>query len=105
MPLSTASVVIFSALIGLLWLATVPLTSGIVVQMFGPRYLATLYGMVFLSHQLGSFSGVWMGGRIYDQTGSYGPVWYAIIAAGFVAALLHWPINDQPLAKAAPQTG
>ena len=104
-PLTTASVVIFAAFIGLLWLATVPLTSGIVVQMFGPRYLATLYGMVFLSHQLGSFAGVWMGGRIFDQTGSYGPVWYAIIAAGFVAALMHWPINDQPLAKPAPQAG
>ncbi len=104
-PLTQTSVVIFAGSVGLLWLATVPLTSGIVVQIFGPRYLATLYGMVFLSHQLGSFTSVWMGGRIYDQTGSYDTVWWAIIASGLVAALLHWPINDKPPAAVAAQEG
>ncbi len=106
-PLSHASVTIFAALVGLLWLATVPLTSGIVVQIFGTRYLATLYGVVFLSHQLGSFTSVWLGGKLYDQTGSYDMVWWAIIALGLVAALLHWPINDQPVEKlaAAEQEG
>ncbi len=99
LPLSETSVVIFSAMVGFLWLATVPLTSGIVVQIFGPRYLATLYGVVFLSHQLGSFLGIWFGGRLFDQTGSYDIVWYAIVIAGFVAAALHYPINDKPLAR------
>ena len=104
-PLSQTSVVIFAALVGLLWLATVPLTSGIVVQMFGTRYLATLYGVVFLSHQLGSFTSVWLGGKLYDQTGSYDMVWWAVIALGLVAALLHFPINDKPVGRLAPQQG
>ncbi len=104
-PLSNASVVVFAALVGLLWLATVPLTSGIVVQIFGTRYLATLYGVVFLSHQLGSFTSVWLGGKLYDQTGSYDTVWWAIVALGLVAALLHWPINDRPLERLAQQEG
>ena len=99
LPLSETTVVIFAALVGFLWLATVPLTSGIVAQIFGPRYLATLYGVVFLSHQLGSFVGVWFGGRLFDQTGSYDVVWYAIVIAGFVAAVLHFPIDDRPLAR------
>jgi predicted MFS family arabinose efflux permease len=104
-PLSQTSVVVFAALVGLLWLATVPLTSGIVVQIFGTRYLATLYGVVFLSHQLGSFTSVWLGGKLYDQTGSYDLVWWAIIALGLVAALLHWPIDDQPVERLAQQEG
>ena len=106
-PLTHASVVVFAALVGLLYLATVPLTSGIVVQLFGTRYLATLYGMVFLSHQLGSFTSVWLGGRLFDQTGSYETIWWAIIVAGFVAALIHWPIDDKPVARlaAAEQKG
>lgn len=95
LPLSETSVVVFAALVGLLWLATVPLTSGIVVQMFGARYLATLYGFVFMSHQFGSFTSVWLGGWLYDRTGSYNVVWWAIIASGLVAALLHWPIDDR----------
>ena len=98
-PVSKVSVIIFACSVGFLWLATVPLTSGIVVQIFGPRYLATLYGVVFLSHQLGSFTSVWLGGIIRTQTGSYDYAWYMIIVAGFVAALLHWPIDDKPVAR------
>ena len=102
-PLSETSVIIFAATIGLLWLATVPLTAGIVAQMFGPRYMATLYSLVFLSHQLGSFSSVWLGGRLYDLTGSYDTIWWAVITVGLLAALIHWPINDRPIARPAEQ--
>jgi len=98
-PVSKVSVIIFACSVGFLWLATVPLTSGIVAQVFGPRYLATLYGIVFLSHQLGSASSVWLAGIIRTQTGSYDYAWYMIIAAGFVAALLHWPIDDKPVPR------
>lgn len=98
-PVSKTSVIIFACTVGFLWLATVPLTSGIVAQVFGPRYLATLYGLVFLSHQLGSFTSVWLGGIIRTQTGSYDYAWYMIIISGFVAALLHWPIDDKPVAR------
>ena len=96
-PLSAWSVYIFSACIGLLWLATVPLTSGIVFGMFGPRYMATLYGIVFLSHQVGSFASAWLGGFIWDQTGSYHIAWWIIIIGGALASLLHWPIDDRPV--------
>ena len=98
-PVSKISVIVFACTVGFLWLATVPLTSGIVAQVFGPRYLATLYGLVFLSHQLGSFTSVWLGGIIRTQTGSYDYAWYMIIISGFVAALLHWPIDDKPVAR------
>jgi MFS family permease len=102
-PVSQTSVIIFSASVGLLWLATVPLTSGIVVQIFGPRYLATLYGAVFLSHQVGSFTSVWLGGIIRTQTGSYDYAWWMIIIAGFAAALVHLPINDKPVPRLAAE--
>ena len=102
-PVTKVSVIIFACSVGFLWLATVPLTSGIVAQVFGPRYLATLYGVVFLSHQLGSFTSVWLGGIIRTQTGSYDYAWYMIIVAGFVAALLHWPIDDKPVARIAAE--
>jgi predicted MFS family arabinose efflux permease len=94
-PLSAWSVYIFAAAIGLLWLATVPLTSGIVFGMFGARYMATLYGIVFLSHQVGSFTSVWLGGRIWDMTGSYDIAWWIVIIGGALASLLHWPIDDR----------
>ncbi|MBT7953977.1 MAG: MFS transporter, partial [Rhodospirillaceae bacterium] len=103
LPLTNISVIVFSALVGFLWLATVPLTSGIVVQIFGPRYIATLYGFVFLSHQLGSFTGVWMGGILFDQNQSYDTAWWAIIIAGVLAALIHWPIKDDPVEIMAPE--
>jgi len=104
-PPTQLTVMIFAATIGLLWLATVPLTSGIIASMFGTRYMATLYGIVFLSHQVGSFLSVWLGGRIFDMTGSYDPVWWAIIAAGAVAALLHFPISEAPVARLAEEQG
>lgn len=101
LPLSKVTIMVFAAGIGALWLSTVPLTSGIVARVFGTRYMATLYGIVFLSHQLGSFTGVWLGGRLFDTTGSCDGAWWLMIVMGVVAALLHWPINDQPLARAA----
>ena len=99
MPISLASALVFSGAIGFLWLATVPLTSGTVAQIFGVRYLSTLYGIVFLSHQVGAFLGVWLGGRLYDSTGTYNVVWYLSIGLGVVAALVHMPISDAPLAR------
>jgi predicted MFS family arabinose efflux permease len=98
-PLSVASALIFSAIMGLLWLSTVPLTSGLVAQIFGPRYMATLFGIVFLSHQVGSFLGVWLGGYLYDAYGSYDLIWWLSIALGLVAALLHWPIDERAVAR------
>jgi len=104
-PVSEASVLAFSAALGLLWLSTVPLTGGIVAQVFGPRYMATLFSVVFLGHQLGSFSGVWLGGMFYDRTGSYDAAWWLAIALGVAAALIHWPIDDKPVARLAAQPG
>lgn len=98
-PISEWSVYLFAAGVGLLWLATVPLTSGIVFGMFGPRYMATLYGIVFLSHQIGSFTSVWLGGRIWDMTGSYELAWWIVIVGGALASLLHWPIDDRPVSE------
>ena len=95
LPISAASTVIFTAVMGLLWLSTVPLTMGLVTVMFGTRYMATLYGIAFLSHQVGSFLGVWLGGRFYDQFGSYDPIWWMGVALGFAAAIIHWPIREQ----------
>jgi MFS family permease len=103
LPLTPTTAVVFAACIGFLWLSTVPLTGGIVAQMFGTRYMATLYGIVYLSHQLGSFSGVWLGGRLYDATGSYEVMWWAAIALGVVAALLNVPIDERPVAQPAAQ--
>ncbi len=95
-PVSRLSALIFGGAIGFLWLATVPLTSGTVALFFGPRYLSTLYGIVFFSHQIGAFIGVWLGGRIYDTSGTYLPVWIAGIALGVFAALVHLPIPERP---------
>ena len=96
-PVTEASVLIFGAVLGLLWLSTVPLTSGIVAQVFGARYMATLFSIVLLGHQLGSFCGAWLGGLFFDLTGSYDAAWWLAIALGVVAALIHWPINDKPI--------
>ena len=95
-PLSDLTAIAFGAAIGFLWLATVPLTSGIVAQVFGTRYLTTLWAIVFFSHQLGAFLGVWLGGRVYDSTGSYTTVWLAAIVLGLIAAVVHLPIREQP---------
>ena len=94
-PITIPSVIIFSVLMGLLWLSTVPLTSGLVASMFGARYMGTLFGIVFFSHQIGSFMGVWMGGYLYDTIGSYMPVWWAGIIIGLLSAALHLPINER----------
>ena len=100
-PLNETSVLVFAALIGLLWLGTVPLTSGLVAQIFGPRYLGALFGIVFLSHQVGAFLGAWLGGFVFDLTGAYDAVWLTACGLGVLAAVLHWPIADAPLARPA----
>ncbi len=94
-PITLVSVLAFSAAMGLLWLATVPPTSGLVALFFGTRYMSFLYGIVFLSHQLGSFTGVWLGGWIYEQYGNYDGMWIIGIALGLIAAGLHWPIQEK----------
>jgi len=98
-PVTETSVLVFAALMGFLWLGTVPLTSGLVASIFGPRYLGALFGIVFFSHQLGGFLGAWLGGYIFDLTGSYNLVWIVAIALGAVAAMLHWPIADNPITR------
>ena len=98
-PKTTEVIYLFAASMGILWLSTVPLTAGLVAQVFGIRYMATLYGFVFLSHQIGSFIGVWMGGYIYDLTGSYDLMWQAGILLGLVAAVIHLPIDEAPVAR------
>jgi len=98
-PISNSTIYTFASVMGILWLATVPLTMGIVVQVFGVRYMATLFGVVFLSHQIGSFLGVWLGGWIYDATGSYDPMWWAGVALGLAAAVIHLPIDERPLPR------
>lgn len=99
LPLSFTSVMVFSCLTGFLWLATVPPTTGLVATMFGTRYMATLYGVVFLGHQLGSFTGVWLGGWIYENTGNYDAVWWTSVILSFVAVALHWPIREHEVKR------
>jgi MFS family permease len=98
-PLSETSVLIFAFCLGLLWLGTVPLTSGLVATLFGPRYMSTLFGIVFMSHQFGGFLGAWLGGYIYDLFGSYLVMWWLSIALGIVSALLHWPIREEAVSR------
>jgi MFS family permease len=102
-PLSWISVLAFAAALGFLWLGTVPLTSGLVGYMFGPRYMATLYGIVFFSHQLGSFLGGWGAGRLYDVAGNYDLMWAISIGLGVFAALINWPIRERPVERLALQ--
>ncbi|MDA7546599.1 MFS transporter, partial [Alphaproteobacteria bacterium] len=96
-PITPLSVVLFSIFMGSLWLATVPLTSGLIAHIYGLRYMGTLYGLVFLSHQLGSFLGVWMGGRLYDATGDYTLVWWIGIGVSAFSTLIHLPIKEKRL--------
>ncbi|PRY24162.1 putative MFS family arabinose efflux permease [Aliiruegeria haliotis] len=96
-PITPATVVLFSISMGALWLATVPLTSGLVAHIYGLRYMGTLYGIVFLSHQIGSFIGVWLGGRMYDLTGDYTAVWWIGVGVGAFSAIVHLPIRERPL--------
>ena len=98
-PPTPTSAYLFAAAIGLLWLATVPLTNGIIARVFGVAYLSMLGGFVFFSHQIGSFLGAWLGGLLFDRTGSYDIVWQISIALGIIAMLLNLPINEQPLAR------
>ena len=100
LPLSAATLYGFAAVMGFLWLGTVPLTSGIVSQVFGVRYITTLFGFVFFGHQLGSFLGVWLGGVVFEATRSYDLVWMGAMALGVVAAALHWPIDDREIVRA-----
>ncbi len=104
LPISPVTVLAFALAIGLLWLSTVPLTSGLVAQFFGTQHMAMLFGIVFFSHQVGAFIGVWMGGYLFDTTGSYDLVWWFGVALGVFAAAIHWPIREQGVARLA-ETG
>ena len=101
-PLSSGSLYLFCAVMGLVWLGTVPLTNGLVAQVFGLRYLTTLFGFVFFGHQLGAFFGVWLGGYVFDVTRSYDLIWGVGIALGVMAAALHYPINDREILRPGP---
>ncbi len=97
MPMTPVTVLVYSAAMGAMWLATVPLTSGLVAQIYGVRYMGTLYGFVFLSHQIGSFMGVWLGGRMYDLSGDYTLVWWIGVGVGAFSAIVHLPIRERAL--------
>ena len=99
LPITPITVTIFSMVMGSLWLATVPLTSGIIGHIYGLKYMGTLYGIVFLSHQIGSFVGVWLGGLFYDIYGSYDIVWWVGIGVGAFSAIIHLPIKEKPIIK------
>lgn len=100
-PITPTSVILFSVAMGSLWLATVPLTSGLVAHIYGLRFMGTLYGIVFFSHQLGSFLGVWLGGRMYDIYGDYTAVWWVGVGVGLFSAIVHLPVKERPLKAAA----
>jgi len=96
-PITPLTVLLFAAAMGSLWLATIPLTSGLVGQIYGLRYMGTLYGIVFFSHQLGSFLGIWLGGELFDAYGDYTVVWWVGVAVGAFSVLVHLPIRETPL--------
>ncbi len=98
-PTTEISVLVFAGAMGLLWLSTIPLTSGLVAHLFGPAWMSMLYGIVFFSHQIGSFLGSWLGGKIFDAFGSYDAMWWICVALGLVAAALNWPIVERPVAR------
>jgi predicted MFS family arabinose efflux permease len=100
-PVSVVSCLIFGATMGLMWLSTVPSTNGIIAVMFGTRWLATLAGFAFFSHQVGGFLGVWLGGLVFDRTGSYNAVWYLAILFGVLSALINVPIVEKPVPRMA----
>jgi MFS family permease len=101
MPITPTSVLLFSVAMGALWLATVPLTSGLVAHLYGLRYMGTLYGFVFLSHQIGSFLGVWLGGKLYDIYGDYTMVWWIGVGVGAFSAIVHLPVRETRIAQPA----
>jgi len=102
LPITPATVLIYAACMGILWLSTVPPTSGLVALMFGTRYLGMLYGFAFFSHQVGGFLGVWLGGVLYERTGSYDVVWWASVVLALASALVHWPIHERPAPEMVP---
>ncbi len=102
LPPSEMMVYVFAVLMGFLWLSTVPLTSGLVAHIYGPRYLGMLFGIIFFSHQIGGFLGAWFGGYAYDTFGSYEVVWWISIGLGVASALVHWPIRERPVEQLAP---
>jgi predicted MFS family arabinose efflux permease len=106
LPVTDTSALVFAAFTGLMFLGTVPLTSGLVAQIFGTQYMAMLYGFAFTSHQVGSFLGIWIGGLVFDMTGNYDIIWWSSIILGFVAAIMHWPIDEKPVVRrtASPTT-
>jgi predicted MFS family arabinose efflux permease len=99
LPQTSTSVVIFASVMGILWLSTVPPTNALVAIMFGTRHLGLLGGLVFLSHQLGSFLGIWLGGYFFDKFGSYDPVWWLGVGLGIIAAIVHWPIEERAVVR------
>ena len=101
-PLTPMSVYIFSAVMGVLWLSTVPPTNAVVAQIFGVQHMSMLGGFVFFSHQIGSFLGVWLGGKLYDASGSYDVVWWLAVALGVAAALVNLPVREQAIARPVP---
>lgn len=103
MPLSSWSVYVFSAAMGVLWLSTVPLTNGVIAGIFGVRYLSMLSGFVFLSHQVGSFLGAWLGGYLYTRQGNYDAMWMIMVVLGLFAALINLPINEKAIARTQPR--
>ena len=102
LPASPVTTLLFAAGMGLMWLSTVPPTSGLVSLMFGTRWLATLYGFAFFSHQVGGFLGAWMGGLLYERTGSYDIVWWLAVAFGILSAVINLPIEEKPVLRAQP---
>jgi MFS family permease len=102
LPVTTGSAIAFGAVMGLLWLSTVPPTSGLVALMFGTRWMATLFGFAFFSHQVGGFLGVWLGGLLYTSTGSYEVVWWLSVALGVISAIINLPIIEEPIERLAP---
>jgi predicted MFS family arabinose efflux permease len=104
LPINGPVVILLSALLGLFWLSTVPLTSGLVATFFGTTWMSMLFGFVFLSHQIGSFAGLWLAGRLYDLTGSYDTMWWISVALGLFAAAVHWPIRERPVPRLLAQS-
>ena len=101
LPITPLTVMVLSGALGLVWLSTVPLTSGLVSTFFGPTWMTMLYGVVFFSHQVGSFLGVWLGGVVYDATKSYDMMWWISIGLGLFAAAIHWPISETAVERLA----
>ena len=102
LPLTPATVIILCGLLGLFWLSTIPPTSGLVATFFGTQWMSMLFGVVFLSHQIGSFLGVWLGGRLFDLTGSYEAMWWISVALGVISAAINWPIKERPVPRLTP---